>query len=193
MQNKDRESVPAFVRWIPFFGGFLTGIIFTLVMGKYFLDEQGILGIGSLTELKYLTISKERLFLYVLETRWKVVIFMIFLSVTILGRIFRVACTTWYGFAFGSMMMAGCMAYHFQGLCFVLLSQFPHMLLYVPAYLLLCKISRLLYKCAQNRDISMSFRDITSQMLMLAVLVMGGCLLESYINPRIVMRMLKKV
>lgn len=192
MLSKSRESNPTIVRWIPFFGGFLIGIVFVLMMGRYFLEQQGIMGIGSLQELKYLTISKERLLLYVLETRWKIVIAMIFLSVTMIGRLFRIACTLWYGFSFGTMLMAGCMTYRFQGLWLVFLSQFPHMLLYVPAYIQLCEISRILYQCTQNSNRSISGKDIGSGMFRVAVLVMTGCLMESYINPVIIMKMLKK-
>lgn len=192
MQSKDKESGPAFVRWIPFFVGFLIGIIFVLTMGGWFLEGRGILGIGSLSELRYLTISKHRLFFYVLEVRWRVVIVMIFMSVTLIGRMFRIACTAWYGFSFGTMLMACCLEYHVKGLWFVLLSQFPHMFLYVPAYLMLCDINRILYQCAQNRQIDMSVRDIGSRLLLLAFLVMAGCLFESYVNPMIIMKIIKK-
>lgn len=191
MRSKDKGYNSAIVRGIPFFIGFLAGVFFLLLMGKRLLTGHGILGYGSLAELKYLTVNREKLFLYVMEIRWKTVILMIFLSVTVLGRLFCIACTAWYGFAFGSMLMAGCMAYRLKGMWFVLACQFPQILCYIPAYILLCKISRQLYECRYLHRIDLSVKEIASHMLMIGTMVFAGCLLESYVNPLIVMKLLK--
>ncbi len=191
MQIGNRGFHPALVRWIPFFAGFVIGLFFVIVFAGQFMDEQHIWGIGSLSEVRYLSVKKEGLFLYVLKIRWKTVLVMFFLSVTMLGNLFRIACTTWYGFCFGTMLMASCMVYRAKGILLILTGMFPHMLLYIPAFILLCNISVQLYECVYKQSTEVSIKDIGTKLFVLAVLVMAGCLLEGYVNPIIMTKMLK--
>lgn len=192
MRIGDRGFHPAFVRWIPFFIGFLIGVLFVIVFGRQFITKQELWGIGSFSNIRYLSVKKESLFLYVLEIRWRVVLLMIFLAVTMLGRLVRIICTAWYGFCFGTMLMAASMVYHMKGILLVLSGLFPQMLLYVPAYILLCSISRQLYECTSEHRTDISVKELGSRLLVLIALVMAGCLLESYVNPVLMTKLLKK-
>lgn len=191
MQIGNRGFHPALARWIPFFSGFLIGLFFVLLFSRQLLSAQIFWGMDTVSELQYLTVKKESLFFYVLGIRWRTVLLMIFFSVTILGKLFRIACTAWYGFSFGSMLMAASIYFHGKGILLVLAGVFPQILLYLPAYMLLCHMNRELYACACENSAGISVKSVGSRLLVLAILVMAGCLTESYINPEIVTRVIK--
>ncbi len=191
MQIRNRGFHPAFAGWIPFLSGFLLGLFFVILFSRQLLSKQIFWGLDTVSDLRYLTVKKESLFFYVLGIRWRMVLLMIFFSVTILGKLVRVACTAWYGFCFGSMLMAASIYFHGKGILLVLAGIFPQILLYLPAYMLLCHINRELYTCACENGTGISARAVGSQLFILAMLVMGGCLVESYINPVVVTKVIK--
>ena len=191
MRIRNEGFHPTLVRWIPFFAGFAVGLLFVILFAGQFMSEQNIWGIGSLSEIRYLSVKKDGLFLYALKIRWRTVLIMFFLSVTILGRLFRIACTAWYGFGLGTMLMAACMAYRTKGILLMLSGLFPHMICYVPAYILLCNISMQLHDGVYRQAAEVSIKDISTKLLVLAVTVMAGCLLEGYVNPIIMTKVLK--
>ena len=191
LQIRNRGFHPAFAGWIPFLAGFLTGLFFVILFSGQLVNKQIFWGLDAVSELRYLTVRKESLFFYVLGIRWRTVLLMIFFSVTILGKLFRIACTAWYGFCFGSMMMAASMYFHGKGILLVLAGLFPQILLYLPAYMLLCSMSRELYACACENRTGISVRTVGSRLLILALFVMGGCLAESYINPAVFAKVIK--
>lgn len=191
MQIGNRGFHPALVRCVPFFVGFVIGLFFVVVFAGQFMEEQNMWGIGSISEVRYLSVKKESLFLYALKIRWKIVLIMFFLSLTMLGKLFRIACTAWYGFCFGTLLMAACIAYRMKGIILILAGMFPHMILYVPAYMLLCSISMQLYDCVYRQSTEISIKDIGAKLFVLVALVMAGCLMEGYINPMVMTKMLK--
>ncbi len=191
MRENVRERFAVLSGSAPFLLGFAAGIAL-LVMGRSrFLGDGGMMGTGATGYLGYLEINRNRLFLYVVKLRLRTVFMMLLLSFTPLGRWIRQCYSAWYGLASGMVLTAAYAVYGAKGLWLVCVCLFPQILIYVPAFILLCKIAGQIYDEYACRYTGAGWRRILVRGAGLMILVMLGCLAEGYVNPLIVMKMLK--
>jgi stage II sporulation protein M len=187
---------------VPYLPLFIIGLVLGVVLmnaGKsLFLDKTGLLDESSLYQMKYMTIDSNALFLYVLWNRLKIVLFLLILATTYLGVPVVGGAAVWYGFSGGMYLSALVIRYGMKGIFFALTSIFPQYLIYIPAMLgllLWCeKLSRSLYTTdtvlpESTGRAAILRRGVTLLMILAAFLV--GCLLESYVNPYFLSKLLK--
>lgn len=165
-----------------FVGAFALGILLIAAGGSAFLSENGLLNEETLQRLQSVTISNSHFFMYLLVRRLTVAGALLLLSNTQYGK-FAVKCfLVWQGGMFGMFFAAAMIRYQMKGLLFVVGSLFPHQFILIPSYVLL------LYWC-----LNMQYIRRRKRWLLLWIMsgMLLGCFLESYVNPILLLDILK--
>lgn len=165
-----------------FAGSLCLGILVIVFGGSAFLSENGILGSETIQKLQRLDIQNGHFFMYLLVRRMTVAGILLLLSSTQYGN-FSVKCfLVWQGSLFGMFLGAAFWQYQWKGLLFVLGSLFPHQFILIPSYVLL------ICWC-----LNMQYIRRRKPWLLLWILsgVCLGCFLESYVNPILLLDILK--
>lgn len=173
----------------PFGYFFLTGLLaglFIMNLGKsILLENTGLLDENTLRQLVSMNPDSSALFVFVLRRRGMEFLLLVILATTYLGTAACVFTTLWYGFSCGTFLAAGVLRYGVKGLFFVLAGLLPQYLLYGPmlyGLLLWCdKTCRMIYR---KEKAPVLWERMLSLIILLAALI-GGCLLESFVNPSI--------
>ncbi|MDR0949150.1 MAG: stage II sporulation protein M [Lachnospiraceae bacterium] len=187
---------------IPFLFLFLIGLVLGILVmniGKsLFLEKTGLFDEASLYQMKYMTVDGNTLFVYVLWERLKLIAFLILLASTYLGIFIISASALWVGITTGMFLSALVIRYGMKGILFALVGIFPQYLLYIPAFIALFLWSEQLYRslhATATVTTSESGRKVLFQKLLMLLMIIGavviGCLLESYVNPYLMSRLLK--
>lgn len=180
-------------------GGVLAGILLIFVQKGLLLDNTGMLDEYTLYHMKYMTIDSAALFGYVLRLRMKSVIALTILATTYLGLVVCAGTAFWYGMSAGVFLGTAVIRYGLKGILFVLAGVLPQYILYVPA------IAALLVWCESlNRSIyfksgirveeekSRLWPKRIFQLAVILLMILLGCLLESFTNPGLLEKFLKK-
>ena len=178
-------------------GMFLAVIIVNL--GKnMLLENTTLLDEYALYHMKYMTVDSSVLFYYILKSRLKSVLGMVIMSTTYLGMIVCAGATLWYGVCAGSYLAVAVLRYGVKGILLVLAGVLPQFLLYVPAMVLLMRWCEKMYRgiylykgIKTEAGDSLLLPRYFLQFIGILVLILIGCILESFINPHIMMGLLK--
>ena len=159
--------------------GFVAGLILMNMGKKALLENTGLL-------------SEYTLILAVLSTTW-------------LGLAATWTCAAWLGISFGMLVMASVLRYGLKGILLILVGVFPQILVYFPVALLLLqwsyefctamyfpsRASRGAFGSGEPLEKNQMIRRKVVQFLFLLIVVIIGCILESYVNPKLVSNLLK--
>lgn len=164
------------------------------------LGDAGIFNAASMNRLKYIEINHEKFFQYVLKKRMGECVLLLLLSTTALGTMTVYGVVLWQGMLMGMMTTAAAIRYGLKGILLILGGMFPHQCLLLPAGIML------LSWCMENsflihtygKGTSPFFRNKRQQFLHQGVLLMWiilvmliGCILESYVNPILISDLIK--
>ncbi len=177
--------------------GVVAGIL-VMNMGKsVLLKGTGLFDEDTLYHMKYMTIDSRAFFFYIFRKRILVVLGMAALCTTYLGLVVCAGAVGWYGMAAGAYLSALALRYGFKGILLSLVGVFPQYLLYVPAMLALLGWCESLYKGIYSRSISAELAEkgflpgkVGKLALILGVVILG-CYLEAYVNPKFLLGYLK--
>ena len=169
--------------FLVFLAGFLLGIV-----GANIFVAEGFQGNGSLTRYFLKQFQYTQIDFY--EVLWEVCvnrlgIFLFLLSVGLMrgGKWFYTGFAAWSGFAYGYFCVLSIGAFGSGGLLLCIAALFPQFICYISVYLGLVML------CVQQRRKDM-WRGLAARLVLFLVLC-AGMLLESYINPIILQKMLK--
>lgn len=187
---------------LPLLPMFLAGVVLGIVImhwGKsLLLDNTGLLDEYSLYHMKYMTVDSNAFFLYVLRVRLKDVALLAVMSTTYLGLAVAGLMTVWYGTAMGMFLSAAVMRYGLKGVLLCLTGVFPQYLCYVPAFVILLlwteQVCRSIYfkdSVGAETTIRGTLVQRLLQLLIVIAVVAAGCILESYVNPGLVTKLLR--
>lgn len=180
--------------------GFVAGIFIMSMGKKVLLENTALLDEYSLYQMKYMTVDSNAFFLYVLKQRLGTVLIIALLASTYLGIVAVYAYSAWLGASFGMLMSASILRYGMKGILLVITAAFPQHLLYVPAFILLLKkayeLCAAIYfpsRCKEphGMGIKAELRTYILKLITVFGVVIIGCLIESYVNPKIVTYLLK--
>ncbi len=185
---------------LPFLYLFMAGIFLGMILinlgKKVLLADTGILNQEALYHMKYMTVDGNDLFWYVLGTRLKPLISLVILATTYLGLAAVGAIAVSYGVSAGMFLAAAIMRYGVKGILLVITAIFPQYLIYGPALFFLLvwceQICRLIYfeKTARLASRQLVLVKLL-QLLAVIAIIIAGCVLESYVNPIILKKVLK--
>lgn len=184
--------------------GFVLGLFLMNIGRKALLENTGLLSEYTLYEMKYSEVDGSAFFWYVLQKRLGAALALAVLSTTWLGLAATWTCAAWLGVSFGMLVMASLLRYGVKGVLLILVGIFPQALVYLPAALLLLSWSSefctvMYFPSRAGRNIpggaapekSVLVRKKSVQFLCLLGVVIIGCILESYVNPKLVLNLLK--
>lgn len=180
-----------------FCAGMLAGILILNIGKSTFVDSTGLFDEYILSGMKYMTVDGSALFYYVLRKRMLLLLIMAVLATTYLGYAVCIGAAAWWGMAAGTYLSALVLRYGIKGLILAAVSVFPQYLLYVPAVVLMLGWCEGLYRAIYSRGVCVDAADKVFWMKKLGRLgLIGtiaalGCLLEGYVNPRLLIGYLK--
>lgn len=177
--------------------GLVAGI-FLLNIGKSFLlDNTTLLDEYTLYQMKYMTVDSNALFWYVFRKRIMGVLILLIASTTYLGLLACRGTVLWYGTSAGIFLAALIARYGIKGILLAGVSLFPQYILYVPAQLMLLVWCEGLFRGIYYKKEEMVAEDKKTAMaragkvFLIIVAMAVGCLLESFINPHLLLGFLK--
>lgn len=179
-----------------FLAGVLLGTILMNAGKSMLLEDTGLLDEYALYHMKYMTVDSNALFWYVMGKRLKTVVFMAVLATTYLGLAAVCAMAACCGATLGMFLSAVVIRYGLKGVLLALTGVFPQYLLYVPAIILLMiwceRVCRGIYfRGAADTDSGQRPMGRLLQLLVIFLVVITGCMLESYVNPVLLSGLLK--
>lgn len=187
---------------LPFLQIFMVGLavgILGMSFGRsILLENTGLLDEYTLYSLKYMSVDGKALFYYVLRERLGSVVILAVLSTTYLGLFLCVGVAFWYGMAAGAFLAAAVIRYGLKGVLLAVVSIFPQYLVYIPVLFhlliwceMLCRGIYFQKNFRQDRGNMLLKSKYIMQLVMLILLMVVGCVLESFINPQILSGLLK--
>jgi stage II sporulation protein M len=126
-------------------------------------------------------------------------VFLVILSTTYLGIPACMAYALWFGVITGAFIIALIIRYGIKGIILAAAAVFPQYVLYIPAFALLIhlcmQVNREIYfnKYEPLRD-KIKSRFIVNKaagIILTLMLIAVGCVLESYVNPYLLIPVLK--
>ncbi|MCD7725504.1 MAG: stage II sporulation protein M [Clostridiales bacterium] len=174
--------------------GLFIGILIVNMGHDAWIGESGLLGIGMMEKLETSTLEGGKLFGYILKHRLSTLCMLSLLATTMFG-ISAICCYICYmGLAAGCLVSVAVIRYGIRGLILMMAGIFPQGILLIPGYLALflwaAGIHRVLYaKGAYMDSLEKYSRQFylkkAVQMGGIMIVVIIGCLLESYVNPKV--------
>ena len=158
-------------------------MIFLLMRKNTVLIQTSIFSENTLKEIQVLLSGEAPTFLFLLQQRLAIILSLFILSTTTLGNLYVYMNVLWYGISSGLFLAIVLMRYGVKGLLLLVAGMFPHYLIYVPALILVFHLSR------EKRTVNSKY---ILQLLVISSVVMIGCILECYVNPEVVAKILKK-
>ena len=168
--------------FIDFLICFVAGIILANMLGADGVQKNGSLTRYYLKQFQYTDIQVEELLWHVGCNRLVVFLLLFMFSMIPRGKYAHGLFVAWSGFAYGYFCVLSISAFGILGLVLCLLALFPHFLAYVPVYLGMLQISE------HPREHKGWHRFVAVMLLLLLLII--GILLESYINPIILQKVL---
>lgn len=184
-----------------FLAGILSGILIMNFGKSILLENTGLLDEYTLYHMKYMTVDSSALFCYILCLRLKTVVALVILATTYLGLAVCAGMAYWYGLSAGAFVSAAVIRYGLKGILFFLVSILPQCLIYMPAFaalLLWCEaLNRNIYFAnhqkhplvAEGKNLSWMKKAI--QLIIILAILLLGCLLESFVNPGLMKKLLR--
>lgn len=180
-----------------FFAGLVIGVFIMNIGKSILLEETGLFDEDILSRMRYMTVDSNALFCYILRKRMLFLIGMAVLATTYLGLAACMAAVLWCGMSAGIFLTALMLRYGLKGLILAMVSVFPQFLFLIPAFLLLLEWSGSLYQTIYFQSRNAGERErfpLAAKLGRLAgiiLLLMLGCLLESYLNPALLIGYLR--
>ena len=198
---KKSEKNRVYTFWLYlFFAGFLLGVIIMNMGNGILLSEDGIFSTASINRLKYIEIDNGRFFKYVLKHRMGEGIALVLLSTTGLGVVSVYLFILWQGLLTGMTITAAIIRFGVRGFLLLLGGMFPHQLLFIPAEIMLlgwCYEScgggrfRERYGSLYTGSGKQRFLRQGIMLLWISIVILIGCILESYVNPILISDVVK--
>ncbi len=175
-----------------FFSGLVLGILAANIFFRKSLGQVGILGKEFLETYRDTKVDALSLFFYLLRARMGIVAALGVLGFTRWGRLSAYCYSLWLGFSGGLFLAAAAMEKGFSGILLVLAALLPQYLAYIPGILLLFYgiFTRGDQRVRQGgkREKQVQYWVI---LLVVTLLFVAGILLETYVNPDFVKKLLK--
>lgn len=183
--------------------GFFVGVLFINVWKDMLITNMGFLDEEMLYQMKYAKLDNNDFFAYVFRQRIILFACLTIGATTYLGIVMTYGALLWFGFAGGIFMASATVRYGFKGILLLAGVFMPQYIIYVPVFGMLIKwcyyICCTMYfpkriQSEQERQYRNKKTFIIVNVVRVLMLFFGviiGILLESYINPIFLTKLLK--
>lgn len=181
--SQSQEASVKSILLADFFLLFICGILAANFFGIRLPGDSEGLTLYYLKQFQYAVLDNEELLVHIAGSR--IVVFTILLSTGMLRKdlLVHIIFVAWCGFAYGYFCVILIGGFGVKGVLLCVLALFPQFLVYVPDYIGLEAIT--------NRKTFISAGRQIGAILILFLGLLMGILLESYINPWILQKILK--
>ncbi len=169
-----------------FLTGFVLGVIYIAAL-RNIENSNMLMNSYFFSKYQYMEYDARDLFKYIFKNRFGVVLLLWLTGMTVLGNPAVFLFGFWFGFSMGLIWTMAVLKLGMAGILLCVISMFPHYLLYVPAF------SFGLLRIYEMKSFRKPAKESVVAFLIMALLVLVGCLLESYINPVILKAMIGKI
>lgn len=177
--------------------GVLAGFFLVNIGKSTLVESTGLFDESVLSGMKYMSVDGSALFYYVLRKRMLVFLTMAVLATTYLGFAVCAGAAAWCGMASGAFVSVLAVRYGAKGLILAAVGVFPQYLFYVPAIILMLKWCTELYRAIYSRGgygegpDKVFWLKKLGRLGVIGAIVAAGCLMEGYVNPRLLIGYLK--
>lgn len=180
--------------------GLFLGILIVNVGYDTWIRNGSLLGMEMILRLKNSVPDGSELLGYIMKHRVFTVFMLGILATTMIGIPAVCVYVCYIGLAAGCLLSVAVIRYGIRGLLLMAAGVFPQGILLIPAYIALVvwsiNVNRLLYAKNSYADYyikagKQSYLKKGVQMIGILAVVIIGCLLESYVNPKILHFILK--
>lgn len=180
--------------------GLFIGILIVNLGHETWIGDGSLLGTEMMSRLKNSRPEGAGLVGYILRHRLFAVCILSLVSTTVIGMPVLCAYICYTGLAAGCLLSVAVVRYGIRGLLFMAAALFPQILLLAPAYVLLflwaANVNSTLYTPrtqleGYERFSRQFYMKKGVQMIGIILVSIMGCLLESYVNPKMVHLVLK--
>lgn len=176
---------------------FIAGIIVANIIDKSKMSGFGFWNSYFVEQFKYARIRPGELFYSILEQRLPGMLLLLLLSATSLGSWAGGIYLAWQGFAAGFLMAVSVVSYGIKGILLFGTALFPQYFLYIPVYIACLYLAVFFRNRIRAKGVGSGILHRREGFLFLAIclLFLGvyitGILLESYVNPFLLKKILK--
>ena len=198
---KKMRNGNVYILWFYLFlGSFLLGVLIMNMGDEVLISENGIFSQESVNRLRYIEIDSGRFFRYALKHRMGEGALLLLLSTTGLGIFSVYVCIIWQGVLAGMTITTAIIRYGIRGMLLILGGMFPHQLLLVPAEIMLlgwcyenCSRGQFSgkYDLPYYKNRKQQYIRQAIGLLWIIVVIIIGCILESYVNPILISDLVK--
>lgn len=180
--------------------GLFLGILIVNVGYDTWIREGSLLGTDMIARLKNSTPDGGGLFGYIVKHRLFTVCMLGVLSTTMIGLPAVCGYICYVGLSAGCLLSVAVIRYGIRGLLLIAAGVLPQGILLIPAYIALfvwaVSVNRMLYSKNPYKEVYMRYSKQIYlkkgiQIVGIAAVVIIGCLLESYVNPKVLHFILK--
>lgn len=186
-----------------FLFGFFIGVFLINIWKDMFISDLGFLDEEMLYQMKYAQINSDKFFGYVLKQRLLLFFSLAVGATTYLGLLLAYGALLWFGFAGGCFVAALAIRYGFKGILLIVGIFMPHFIIYIPVFGILlswcCYICCAMYfpgkiyngQESQYKNKKAFWIINIGRVACLLLVVIIGILIESYVNPIFLTKLLK--
>lgn len=176
------------------FFGFFAGVLGMILKKESLLYGTGFLDSYTLSPVKYLEPDSKELMVSIFMQRLGVAALLVILSTTYLGSAAAYGYQIWSGLAMGILTSGSMIRYGGKGILLICGTLLPQQLIFLPAFLMLsvkcCELCQIMYFRGisggfSGRDKGRFFVKKGLHMIVSVALIVAGCFVEAYINPKI--------
>ena len=199
MQQQTVAKSSYYIVYLFTIGLFLGILIFNLCYDTW-IGEGSLLGTDMIVRLKNSIPDGNGLFGYVLKHRMFTVCLLGLLATTMIGMPIVCAYVCYMGLSAGCLLSVAVIRYGIRGLFLMVAGIFPQGIILIPGYVALflwaVGVNRMLYAHGMGREYyggygKQSYLKKGIQIAGIIAVVLLGCVLESYVNPKILQYVLK--
>ncbi|MBD5551705.1 MAG: stage II sporulation protein M [Lachnospiraceae bacterium] len=182
------------------FFGFFAGVLSMVLKKESLLYGTGFLDSYTLGPVKYLDPDTGKLLTTVFMQRLGEAALLIILSTTYLGSAASYFYQAWSGLAIGILTAGSVIRYGLKGILLIAGSLLPQQLILIPAFLMLCvkccELCKIMYFRGgiggfSGKDKGKLLIKKGLNMIVNIMLIVAGCFIEAYINPKILKLILR--
>ncbi|MCM1175043.1 MAG: stage II sporulation protein M [Blautia sp.] len=183
-----------------FMTGLFLGILFVNVRHDVWVKEDGLLNAAMIKQLQNSEFDGNYLFANIARSRVSTVLIIGMLATTMIGLPIVCGYICYLGASAGCILSIAVIRYGIRGLFFMAASVFPQGLLLIPGYFLLFRWGLDCNRSLYGKIDGLEGRYLIGKQFILTkgiklagivMIVVLGCLIESYVNPKILQFFLK--
>lgn len=183
-----------------FMTGLFLGILLVNIRHDMWMKEDGLLNAAMLKQLQGSELDGGYLFGYIVKHRVSAILIISMLASTMIGLPIVCGYACYLGASAGCILSIAVIRYGIRGLFFMAASIFPQGLLLIPGYFLLLSWGMDCNRSLYGKMDGLEGRYLIGKQFILKkgirlagilILVVTGCVIESYVNPKILYFILK--